>query len=228
MNTYRLNSLAALAVAALIGGCALAPYENPIEAINYSSDHVALAVKGQYRSIAVLPFKNDSPYETADEFARRTFVAQLTSHKSYDVQRTSHTDARLKDLTRAAIDQKNWQELESAVNADMLVFGHVLEGDDVLDLITRIDPQQPSAIAFPDDPVSRLAEQGVNLPGDQARTVGDAVRDALGTSPVSGQSFTVAGYRGVLGTVGGREAYGFYVQPDVIEEVIVGARPAAQ
>ncbi|NLF37825.1 DUF799 family lipoprotein [bacterium] len=127
MNTYRLNSLAALAVAALIGGCALAPYENPIEAINYSSDHVALAVKGQYRSIAVLPFKNDSPYETADEFARRTFVAQLTSHKSYDVQRTSHTDARLKDLTRAAIDQKNWQELESAVNADMLVFGHVLE-----------------------------------------------------------------------------------------------------
>jgi cyclophilin family peptidyl-prolyl cis-trans isomerase len=114
------------------------------------------------------------------------------------------------------------------LNGAHTIFGHVLEGDDVLDLITRIDPQQPSAIAFPDDPVSRLAEQGVNLPGDQARTVGDAVRDALGTSPVSGQSFTVAGYRGVLGAVGGREAYGFYVQPDVIEEVIVGARPAAQ
>ncbi|HZW26968.1 MAG TPA: peptidylprolyl isomerase [Trueperaceae bacterium] len=108
------------------------------------------------------------------------------------------------------------------------IFGRVLAGDEVLDAITRVDPQQPSAIAFPDDPLSSLAEQGVDLPGEQDRTVGEAIEEALGTAPVAGQSFTIAGLRGVLGAVGGRPAYGFFAQPDVIEEVVVGATPAAQ
>ncbi len=108
------------------------------------------------------------------------------------------------------------------------IFGHVLAGDEVLDAITRVDPQRPDAIAYPDDTLASLAEQGVELPGADDETVGAAVQEALGTEPVAGQSFTIAGYRGVLGAVGGTPAYGFYPQPDMIEEVVVGARPAAQ
>jgi len=107
------------------------------------------------------------------------------------------------------------------------IFGHVLSGADVLDAITRVDPQQPSAIAYPDDTLADLAAQGVDLPGEDDQTVGEAIEAALGTAPVSGQSFTVAGHRGVLGAVGGQPAYGFFPQPDLIESVVVGARPAA-
>ena len=108
------------------------------------------------------------------------------------------------------------------------IFGHVLAGDEVLDAITRIDPQRPDAIAYPDDTLEGLAEKGIELPGDAGQTVGDAVEEALGTEPVAGQSFSIAGYRGVLGAVGERPAYGFYPQPDMIEEVVVGAKPATE
>jgi len=108
------------------------------------------------------------------------------------------------------------------------IFGRVLEGDEVLDAITRINPERPNAIAYPEDTLASLAQQGVELPGDADATVASAVEEALGIAPVAGQSFTVAGYRGVLGLLGGQPAYGFYFEPDTIEEVVVGVRPAAR
>src|SRR5690606_40223402 len=108
------------------------------------------------------------------------------------------------------------------------IFGHVLSGADVLSVMTRVVPQQPGAIAYPDETLADLAAQGVELPGEDDQTVGEAIEAALGTAPVSGQSFTVAGHRGVLGAVGGQPAYGFFPQPDLIESVVVGARPAAR
>lgn len=111
------------------------------------------------------------------------------------------------------------------LNGAHTIFGEILEGDAVLDEITRVDPQQPSAIAMTTETLDELRAKGVDLPGDGDQTVESAIEELLGTAPVAGQSFTVAGYRGVLGAVGGEPAYGFFLEPDEIESVIVGARP---
>ncbi len=105
------------------------------------------------------------------------------------------------------------------------IFGHVTAGEDVLDAITRVDPQTPSAVAAFDDTVAALAEQGVMLPGDPSRTVADALEEMLGTVPLAGQSFTVAGYRGAVGQLGGEPAFGFFPHPDVLESVVIATAP---
>jgi len=105
------------------------------------------------------------------------------------------------------------------------IFGRLLAGQDVLDAITRIDPQTPSAVAAFDDSVAALAEQGVVLPGDPSRTVAAALEEVLGTVPLAGQSFTVAGYRGAVGQLGGEPAFGFFPHPDVLEEVVIATAP---
>src|SRR5690625_3704235 len=51
------------------------------------------------------------------------------------------------------------------------VFGRVTEGMDVLDQITRIDPQQPNQVVLLSDTLATLAEQGIELPGDQDLTL---------------------------------------------------------
>lgn len=104
------------------------------------------------------------------------------------------------------------------------IFGEVISGEGLLDEITRVDPQQPSAVALTSDSLEDLAANGVELPGDDDQTVEDAIVEALGTAPVAGQSFTVAGYRAVLGSSGGQPAYGFFLEPDEIESVIIGAK----
>ncbi|HEX7001368.1 MAG TPA: peptidylprolyl isomerase [Trueperaceae bacterium] len=114
------------------------------------------------------------------------------------------------------------------LNGAHTIFGEVLAGDAVLDEITRVDPQQPSAVAMTTDTLDELAAKGVELPGAGDQTVASAIEEALGTAPVAGQSFTVAGYRGVLGAVGGEPAYGFFLEPDEIESVVVGVRPAGE
>ncbi len=106
------------------------------------------------------------------------------------------------------------------------IFGRVVGGDGVLDELTRVDPQNPKAVARLDDTVSHLAELGVELPGPQDRTVGAALADALGTEPVAGQSLTIAGFRGVVGAVGGAAAVGFFPQPDTLDRVVIATRPA--
>jgi cyclophilin family peptidyl-prolyl cis-trans isomerase len=105
------------------------------------------------------------------------------------------------------------------------IFGRVTEGEEVLDAITRVDPQTPSAVAAFDDTVAALAEQGVMLPGDPSRTVADAIEEMLGTVPLAGQSFTVAGYRGAVGQLGGEPAFGFFPHPDVLESVVIATAP---
>ena len=105
------------------------------------------------------------------------------------------------------------------------IFGHVMEGEEVLDAITRVDPQTPSAVAAFDDTVAALAEQGVMLPGDPSRTVAAALEEMLGTVPLAGQSFTVAGYRGAVGQLGGEPAFGFFPHPDVLESVVIATAP---
>jgi cyclophilin family peptidyl-prolyl cis-trans isomerase len=105
------------------------------------------------------------------------------------------------------------------------IFGHVIEGLDVLPEITRVDPTQPSAIVYYSGTVGDLAAQGVELPVPADTNVAEAIEDLLGALPGTGQSFSVAGYRGVAGMLGTDPAFGFYLNPDEIEAVIIAARP---
>ena len=43
---------------------------------------------------------------------------------------------------------------------------------------------------------------------------------------VAGQSLTIAGFRGVVGAVGGAPAVGFFPQPDTLDRVVIATRPA--
>ncbi len=105
------------------------------------------------------------------------------------------------------------------------VFGEVVEGDAVLDAITRIDPQTPSAVVAPSDTLGTLAEQGITLAGDASATVEAYISDTLGATPTLGQTFSVDGYTAVAGRRGDDDAYGFFPQPDVMEHVYVIQRP---
>ena len=104
------------------------------------------------------------------------------------------------------------------------IFGEVMSGVEVLDAITRVDPSNPSAVVMPSDTLADLAAAGIELPGDADTTVEEALEAILGTSPVLGQSFTAAGYRGVMGQLGADPAYGFFSQPDTLLDVVIGAR----
>ncbi|MFA5594213.1 MAG: peptidylprolyl isomerase [Trueperaceae bacterium] len=105
------------------------------------------------------------------------------------------------------------------------IFGHVTAGLEVLPEITRIDPTQPSAVVPYTGTVADLAAQGVELPVDDTKVVSDAIEELLGALPGTGQSFSVAGYRAVAGMLGTDPAFGFYLNPDEIEAVVVAARP---
>jgi cyclophilin family peptidyl-prolyl cis-trans isomerase len=103
------------------------------------------------------------------------------------------------------------------------VFGRVLDGLEVLDDIRRVDPGTPSAAALFADDVATLREQGIDLPGEG--TVGEVIERELGAPPIPGQSFELAGYRGVVGTLAGEPAAGFFAFPDRMERVTILTRP---
>jgi len=103
------------------------------------------------------------------------------------------------------------------------VFGRVVEGLEVLDAITRVDPQQPSVVALLDDPVADVRDQGIDLPGDGSLL--DALTAALGVTPVRGPAYEVAGARVAIGSVGDAPAAGFFPYPDRMERVTIVTRP---
>ena len=105
------------------------------------------------------------------------------------------------------------------------VFGQVVEGDEVLSDITRIDPQTPSAVVQPSDTLADLAEQGIELAGESETEVEAYLEEKLGTLPAVGQTFTVDEHTGVAGRQGQERAYGFFPQPDRMENVYIVERP---
>ncbi len=107
------------------------------------------------------------------------------------------------------------------------IFGQVVAGSAVLSKLQRIDPQHPEAVATLGDTLGLLASKGVQLSGSRSQTVGDALTKALGAAPVAGQSFTIDGYRAVVGTAGGKPAVAFYPQPDTLERVVIAVKPAS-
>ena len=102
------------------------------------------------------------------------------------------------------------------------VFGRVTAGLEVLDELTRIDPQQPSQVALLNDTLASLAAQGIELPGDADQTLEAYLEETLGALPARGRTFELAGRNAVLGTnrEGGLVA-GFWPVPDFMERVVI-------
>jgi cyclophilin family peptidyl-prolyl cis-trans isomerase len=101
------------------------------------------------------------------------------------------------------------------------VFGTVVEGEEVLDELQRIDPNTPLAVLRFDGSLADLANAGVDLAGPGERSLQDHLEAELGALPAVGQTFSIAGYMGVVGRVGGVPAAGFFPAPDTIRSVAI-------
>jgi hypothetical protein len=112
---------------ALLAGCAMITNENIHEGAEYQSDHVKLAVRTQYRSIAVLPFDNQTDYPSAAVYARQSFFGTLAAYRHYTLQMLDETDRRIANLPRATIEPAQYAKLRDALDVDLLSFGYVLE-----------------------------------------------------------------------------------------------------
>jgi cyclophilin family peptidyl-prolyl cis-trans isomerase len=102
------------------------------------------------------------------------------------------------------------------------VFGRVIDGDEVLDEITRVDPGQPGVAALLSTTLADLAGQGVQLAGQPGQTLEAYLEESLGAPPVAGQNFSVDGVNGVIGQLrSGEPAAGFFPVPDFMERVVI-------
>lgn len=106
------------------------------------------------------------------------------------------------------------------------VFGRVIEGEEVLGQIRRVDPSNPSAVVRLSDTLGDLAEQEVLLGGEPDATLHDHLERSLGAVPAPGQTFEIEGVKGVMGRVGGAPAAGFFPTPDFIDRVLIIRRAA--
>ncbi len=103
------------------------------------------------------------------------------------------------------------------------IFGHVIQGLEVLDEIQRVDPSnnRPTIVAYARDRLDVLQNQGLNLSGPEDIIIEDYIIEKLGSPPPIGEHFELEGFTGVMGNVQGFLAVGFYPQPDVIEAVYI-------
>ncbi len=129
-NNPRGRWLSALSMTGvLLAGCAMITSENVNDAADFQSDHVQLAVRGQYRSMAVLPFENRTDYPSATQYARQAFFGTMAAYRRYALQTLDETDARLASLPRSVIDPAQYHKLRAALDVDLLAFGYVIEQD---------------------------------------------------------------------------------------------------
>ena len=135
--TRFLSAIAIVPAVLALNGCALFTNEHPGEGVEATHDHIKLAIKANYRSIAVLPFFNKTDCENAPLYARRAFMGALASHKNYQVMPLGQTDAALKNIPRSALDPKEFKALADALvfrgattgataKVDLLAFGWVI------------------------------------------------------------------------------------------------------
>jgi cyclophilin family peptidyl-prolyl cis-trans isomerase len=111
------------------------------------------------------------------------------------------------------------------------VFGELLEGDDVLENLVRIDPSNPgtpTVIAPLDMKLSELAAKGVALNNPYDVTLEDHLLATHDGTPAIGESFEVDGFQAISGRVGETPAIGFYLPPDKMEAVYIIERPRAE
>lgn len=119
------SRIPAVAACALLAGCALTPFENPHQSVDYASDHIKMAVRPRYESIAVMPFFNQSSYPHAAEFARNSFFGALATYTRYDLQPRATTDKILSGLPRNVRDPQHYTTLARHLGTDLIAFGDV-------------------------------------------------------------------------------------------------------
>jgi cyclophilin family peptidyl-prolyl cis-trans isomerase len=110
------------------------------------------------------------------------------------------------------------------------IFGTVLEGDAVLDSITRIEPGSsppPTAIVNLDETLAIAEERGIKLSGDPSATLSDYLTTTLGSVPDIGMKFELDGFKAQSGRLGEIPAIGFWTaeaadqSADVMKQVVI-------
>ena len=104
------------------------------------------------------------------------------------------------------------------------VFGSVVEGIEVLDVLNRVEPQSPQIIARLQDDVQVLIDQGIAEAEGFEGTVEAWLTEQLGEMPNGDLPFRVADRRAVLGTAGGAPALGLFENPDRMLRVTILTR----
>src|SRR5690625_6352910 len=90
--------------------------------------------------------------------------------------------------------------------------------------ISRLDLSTPIAAVSLTAILGELAEQGIELPGEPETTLADYLEERLGAVPATGQTFTVEGQLGVVGSISGTPAAGFFPVPDELQSVTILVR----
>ena len=116
------------------------------------------------------------------------------------------------------------------------VFGKVLEGEEILDEITRIEPggaaAQPDIIAMMDQTIAEIRDFGLKLDGEDDLVLEDYLTETLGDLPELGEEFELGGERAVMGQIGEDMAVGVFPegsdsnQADIMERVYIIERDA--
>ena len=101
------------------------------------------------------------------------------------------------------------------------VFGKVIEGEEALASLTRIDPTNPSIIARLTDSIGSLSQHGIELDPNVDSSLEEFLRGRLGAIPPVGGKFTLQGINGILGRLDGETVVGFFPVPDRILQVSV-------
>ncbi len=109
------------------------------------------------------------------------------------------------------------------------VFGEIIEGAEVLDTLTRIDPSNPnpSAIVNLDAPLSELKAE-INIEGDDSQTVEAYLIETLGAIPDVGSRFTLGDYDAISGRVGETAAIGIFAKADYLESITIIERKTGE
>ncbi|MEX2535839.1 MAG: peptidylprolyl isomerase [Trueperaceae bacterium] len=104
------------------------------------------------------------------------------------------------------------------------VFGQVIEGEEVLSKLQRVDPSSPTAVLRFDGALAQLAAEGVTLDGPGDMSLRDHLEQELGALPAVGQTFNIGEHVGVVGRVDGVPTAGFFPMPDTLEAVNILVR----
>ena len=98
------------------------------------------------------------------------------------------------------------------------IFGKVVAGIEVLDILQRTELAEPLAIATPDSSLGLLEIQGISLAGDEDESLADYLESKYGSLPEDGVRTDIDDYSFVLGKnpQSNKTSVSFYAKADII------------
>ena len=123
-----LNCFIIIIVALIFNGCSTTSDELAYNLTTWEyRDPIAMTEKTRL-TIAIIPFRNETDYTTAADYARRILAGTFVGFKNYEVQSLWKTDSLLKNsVSRANQTPKDYNELYNVLKTDMILFGRVIE-----------------------------------------------------------------------------------------------------